>query len=52
MIAIEAAPAISELLQETVAMNGAEHWCEVLRCAAGAEPGTQVLRTFCRAAGR
>ena len=46
VIAIEAAPAISELLQETVAMNGAEHWCEVLRCAAGAEPGTLVLHTF------
>jgi FkbM family methyltransferase len=46
VIAIEAVPAISVLLQETVAMNGAEHWCEVLRCAAGAEPGTLVLHTF------
>ncbi|MCL9981731.1 MAG: FkbM family methyltransferase [Erythrobacter sp.] len=46
VIAIEAAPAISALLQETVAMNGAEHWCEVLGCAAGAEPGTLVLHTF------
>ena len=46
MIAIEAAPAISALLQETVAMNGSEHWCEVLRCAAGAEPGTLVLYTL------
>jgi hypothetical protein len=27
VIAIEAVPAISVLLQETVAMNGAEHWC-------------------------
>jgi FkbM family methyltransferase len=46
VIAIEAAPAISALLQETVAMNGAENWCEVLRCAAGAEAGTLVLHTF------
>ena len=46
VIAIEAAPAISALLQETVAMNGMEHWCELLRCAAGAEPGTLVLHTF------
>jgi FkbM family methyltransferase len=46
VIAIEAAPAIPALLQETVAMNGAEHWCEVLRFAAGAEPGTLVLHTF------
>lgn len=46
VIGIEAAPAISALLQETVAMNGAEHWCEVLHCAAGAEPGTLVLHTF------
>lgn len=46
VIAIEAAPAIAALLQETIAMNGAEHWCEVLRCAAGAEPGTLVLHTF------
>lgn len=46
VIAIEAAPAISHLLQETVAMNGAEHWCEILHCAAGAEPGTLVLHTF------
>lgn len=46
VIAIEAAPAISALLQESVAMNGFEHRCDVLRCAAGAQPGTLVLHTL------
>lgn len=46
VFAIEPAPAIAALLFETVAMNGFDARCEVLRCAASATKGTAVLHQF------
>jgi FkbM family methyltransferase len=51
VIAIEASPRLSKLLLETVSMNGCASWCEVLRCAAGAEAGTVVLHEFANRRG-
>lgn len=46
VIAIEASPAIAALLHESVLMNGFADYCDVLRCAAGAEEGTVLLHQF------
>lgn len=51
VIAIEASPRIAALLFESVAMNGFGRHCEVLRCAAGAEPGRVVLHQFANRQG-
>lgn len=46
VIAMEPAPTIAAMLNENVVMNGLFRHCTVLRCAAGATEGTQVLHQF------
>ncbi|MXO90663.1 FkbM family methyltransferase [Pontixanthobacter aquaemixtae] len=46
VVAIEPVPPIGQMLFETVAMNGFDDRCEVLRVAAGAEDGTATIFGF------
>ena len=46
VVAIEPVPAIGQMLFETVAMNGFEDRCDVLRVAAGAKEGNATIFSF------
>jgi FkbM family methyltransferase len=50
-IAIEASPRLAHLLQETIDLNGLTGHCDVLSCAAGAEPGKLVLHQMANRQG-